>query len=128
MAQTTTPGFVNENLQEVLGPTGQPGTDHMQRVYALRCRKCSHEYGANGSDIWLRRCPACGGGAPGFPVNIADVIDFAPDAPVRNPPWTRDELILALALYMTNPVSPPGKTSTAVLELSEVVPENRTGV
>ena len=125
MAPTTTPGFVNENLQEVLGPTGQPGTDHMQRVYALRCRKCSHVYGANGSDIWLRRCPACSGGAPGFPVNIADVIDHDPDTPVRNPPWSRDELILALALYMTNPVSPPGKKSTAVLELSDVL--NRLG-
>lgn len=36
----------------------------------------------------------------------------------RNPPWTRDELILALELYLRNPASPPGKNSTDVQELS----------
>lgn len=41
----------------------------------------------------------------------------ATDAP-RNPPWSRDELILALHLYLTNRASPPGKTSPEVLELS----------
>jgi len=39
----------------------------------------------------------------------------------RNPPWTRDELILALDLYMTDPESPPGKTSKAVRELSDLL-------
>jgi len=43
----------------------------------------------------------------------------------RNPMWTRDELILALDLYMTNPTSPPGKTSKAVIQLSDVL--NRLG-
>ena len=38
-----------------------------QYVYVLRCRACGHEYGANGSDIWLRRCPAHDRGAPGLP-------------------------------------------------------------
>lgn len=36
----------------------------------------------------------------------------------RNPPWTRDELILALELYLRNPQSPPGKTSGEVADLS----------
>jgi 5-methylcytosine-specific restriction enzyme A len=36
----------------------------------------------------------------------------------RNPPWTRDELILALELYLRNPASPPGKSSPAVIDLS----------
>jgi len=36
----------------------------------------------------------------------------------RNPPWTRDELILALELYLRNPQSPPGKVSKEVAELS----------
>ena len=36
-----------------------PGTDHGQRVYVLKCGRCDREYGANGSDIWLRRCPYC---------------------------------------------------------------------
>jgi 5-methylcytosine-specific restriction protein A len=39
----------------------------------------------------------------------------------RNPSWSRDELILALDLYLTNPTSPPGKTSKAVIELSGVL-------
>jgi 5-methylcytosine-specific restriction enzyme A len=39
----------------------------------------------------------------------------------RNPDWTRDELILALDLYMRNPQSPAGKTSKEVAELSAVL-------
>lgn len=39
----------------------------------------------------------------------------------RNPPWNRDELILALDLYMTNPTSPPGKTSAEVAALSSLL-------
>ena len=39
----------------------------------------------------------------------------------RNPPWSRDELILALDLYMTNPASPPSHESAAVVELSTVL-------
>jgi hypothetical protein len=35
-------------------------------VYVLRCNPCGHEYGANGSDIWLRRCPKHDGGAAGL--------------------------------------------------------------
>ena len=63
---TTAPGFVSRNDQTVLRKTGAPGNDHNQVTYILRCGKCSHEYGANGSDIWLRRCPSCGGGRPGL--------------------------------------------------------------
>jgi hypothetical protein len=63
---TTRIGFVNPNDQEVIRPTRKPGTDHGQYVYVLRCRGCGNEYGANGSDIWLRRCPAHDGGAPGL--------------------------------------------------------------
>lgn len=39
----------------------------------------------------------------------------------RNPNWDRDELILALDLYATNPESPPGKTSVEVLALSALL-------
>jgi 5-methylcytosine-specific restriction enzyme A len=39
----------------------------------------------------------------------------------RNPAWNRDELILALDLYMTNPLSPPSKTSTEVAALSTLL-------
>jgi 5-methylcytosine-specific restriction enzyme A len=43
----------------------------------------------------------------------------------RNPPWARDELILALDLYLENRVSPPGQSSNEVQELSALL--NRLG-
>jgi len=51
----------------------------------------------------------------GFVVN--EDADNEPSAS-RNPHWLRDELILALELYLRNPQSPPGKTSKEVIELS----------
>ncbi len=66
--KTTTPGYVNRNSQIVVRRTSLPGNDHMQITYVLRCQKCRHEYGANGSDIWQRRCPRCGRGATGLPI------------------------------------------------------------
>ena len=64
--KTTDPGFVNANGQVVVRATGLPGTDHLQRIYVLRCTSCRHEYGANGSDIHERKCPNCQGGKPGL--------------------------------------------------------------
>ena len=57
--ESTRPGYINRNRQTVVRPTGLAGTDHCQSVYVLRCGICSREYGANGSDIWLRLCPFC---------------------------------------------------------------------
>ena len=65
-ARTTEQGYTNRNGQVVVGKTGLPGTDHNQYVYVLRCGRCGHRYGANGSDIWQRLCPRCGGGRPGL--------------------------------------------------------------
>lgn len=44
----------------------------------------------------------------------------------RNPDWTRDELILALQLYLSNRSSPPGKESAQVKEFSDFL--GRLGV
>jgi hypothetical protein len=63
---TTELGFTNRNGQVVIRHTDLLGTDHNQYVYVLRCGNCG--YGANGSDIPLRRNPNCQGGAPGFSV------------------------------------------------------------
>ncbi len=65
--KTTDPGFLNPNGQLVVRPTGLPGTDHLQRIYVLRCDHCGNEYGANGSDVHERKCPRCQGGKPGLP-------------------------------------------------------------
>lgn len=64
---TTKIGFRNRNEQTNIRATGLPGTDHGQVIYVLRCEPCGGVYGANGSDIHLRRCPACQGGRPGLP-------------------------------------------------------------
>ncbi|MBL6934292.1 MAG: HNH endonuclease [Alphaproteobacteria bacterium] len=44
----------------------------------------------------------------------------------RNPSWSRDELILALDLYMQNLTTPPRKTSREIQELSDCL--NRLGI
>jgi hypothetical protein len=66
MKMTTDPGYINRNGQTVLRRSDERGNDHNQFVYVMRCMKCAHEYGANGSDIWQRRCPSCNGGATGL--------------------------------------------------------------
>ncbi len=63
---TTSIGYENRNGQKVVRRTDLSGNDHLQRVYVLRCAKCGCEYGANGSDIFERRCPKCQGGRPGL--------------------------------------------------------------
>jgi hypothetical protein len=64
--KTTQLGYKNANNQTVLRATNELGNDHNQRVYVLHCGVCGHEYGANGSDIWQRRCPSCQGGIRGL--------------------------------------------------------------
>ena len=70
--RTTRPGYVNLNEQEVLANTGEPGNDHNQLIYLLKCHNCGERYGANGSDIFQRRCPNCDGGRPGLTVASLD--------------------------------------------------------
>lgn len=64
--KTTQLGYANRNGQVVVRNTGLSGTDHVQTVYELKCSHCSHIYGANGSDIFERKCPKCQGGQPGL--------------------------------------------------------------
>ena len=65
---TTEAGFVNRNGQVVIRNTGKPGTDHGQYVYQLGCTECGHVYGANGSDIFERKCPKHQSGSPGLAI------------------------------------------------------------
>ena len=65
--KTTQRGYINKNNQKNLGTAGVEGTDHGQKAYKMQCLKCGLEYGANGTDIWLRKCPKCQGGQPGIP-------------------------------------------------------------
>jgi hypothetical protein len=65
---TTRTGYVNRNGQVVVRNTRLPGTDHLQWVYQLGCSHCGQVYGANGSDIFQRKCPACQEGSAGIPI------------------------------------------------------------
>ena len=64
----TDPGHTNKNEQVVVRKTNLQGTDHNANVYELKCTKCGHHYGANGTDIWERKCPKCQNGMPGIPL------------------------------------------------------------
>jgi len=64
--KTTHPGYENRNGQVVIRNTGLPGNDHVQTIYELKCTYCGHIYGANGSDIFQRKCPNCQGGMSGI--------------------------------------------------------------
>ena len=66
--KTTDTGYVNKHHQRVTGATGLSGTGNNQQTYRLECQKCSEPYGANGCDIYERKCPPCGGGRPGNPI------------------------------------------------------------
>jgi Zn finger protein HypA/HybF involved in hydrogenase expression len=66
--RTTDPGYENRDGQIVVRNTRKQGTDFGQHIYELRCKHCGEVYGANESDIYERKCPACQGGRPGIPV------------------------------------------------------------
>lgn len=59
---TTDIGYINVNGQKNLGRSGRMGTDHGQYFYNVLCTKCGKKYEANGSDLFIKKCPACQGG------------------------------------------------------------------
>ena len=65
-SKTTQIGYINKNNQKNMGNRGVDGNDHGQKSYKMKCLKCGCEYGANGTDIWLRKCPDCQKGQPGI--------------------------------------------------------------
>lgn len=66
--RTTQIGYVNRNNQRCSGHRGVVGNDHEQRAYKMECLEpqCGHVYGANGTDVFQRKCPRCQGGAAGI--------------------------------------------------------------
>lgn len=65
---TTKIGSVNRNNQQNHGTRGVSDTDHGQVSYKLECmnKNCGHVYGANGTDIFQRKCPKCQDGKDGI--------------------------------------------------------------
>src|SRR5262245_58625580 len=69
-------GYENPNGQRCCGHRGVLGTDHLQYAYKVECTRCGYVYGANGTDLHLRLCPECQGGAPGIPYwKVPDPVD-----------------------------------------------------
>ena len=64
--RSTMVGEENRNQQVVLRRSDAKPSPRGQKVYALRCGRCAHEYGANGCDVFQRKCPKCQGGAAGI--------------------------------------------------------------
>lgn len=64
--KTTTIGFINKHRQLCCGHRGKHGNDHGQYAYRMECLDCRHVYGANGADIFERKCPNCQGGKDGI--------------------------------------------------------------
>ena len=65
---TTRIGFINRNNQRCAGTRRVPGNDHVQFAYRMECLQpgCGEVYGANGTDIFQRKCPRCQAGAAGI--------------------------------------------------------------
>jgi hypothetical protein len=63
---TTIIGYTNRNNQRCDGHRGKAGNDHLQRAYKMTCleENCGHVYGANGTDVFQRKCPVCQNGQP----------------------------------------------------------------
>lgn len=57
--KTTETGYINRNNQRNNGRTTKSDNHYNQWFYELECLDCGHKYNANGSDIWLRKCPNC---------------------------------------------------------------------
>ena len=54
-------GYINPNGQRCCGHRGVPGNDHLQFAHKVECEHCGHVYGANGSDLHLRKCSRVSG-------------------------------------------------------------------
>lgn len=67
-AQSTKIGYINSNNQKNHGTRGTKGTDHNAVAYKLECLVpgCGHIYGANGTDVFQRKCPKCQNGKQGI--------------------------------------------------------------
>ena len=80
---TTEIGYRHHNDQVVIQNTGLPGTDHNQIVYIIRCERCHNQYGSNGSDIHLRKCPNCQAACQALIIDARAVPQTACASPAR---------------------------------------------
>ena len=60
---STKPGYVNKNNQEVVEDLGpENATDHCNHVIKMKCLDCDFSYGTNSSNCHQSLCPNPNGG------------------------------------------------------------------
>ena len=81
--KTTDAGYINKNNQKNNGRRGKSTNHYNQWFYEMQCLECGHIYEANGSDVWLRKCPQCqlaikpaAGGRTTVSRNISDKLRY----------------------------------------------------
>ena len=57
--KSTDIGYINKNNQKNHGRKCKSDNHYNQWFYEMECLECGHRYYANGSDVWLRKCPSC---------------------------------------------------------------------
>ncbi len=61
-------GELNVNKQRLVRKTTERGNTDHSSLWVAECSECGHEYGLNGFDFHIRKCPSCQGGKPGLDV------------------------------------------------------------
>ena len=105
------PGEANDNGQQLLRKTEEPGTDHNARIWVLKCGKCSNIYGCNSTDAWERKCPNCQKGKAGLQIPIDN----------DGQDWTREDHIIAFQLYNQIPFGTIHMRNPKVIELAAIL-------
>lgn len=57
--KSTDVGYINKNNQKNHGRKCKSDNHYNQWFYEMECLDCGYKYYANGSDVWLRKCPQC---------------------------------------------------------------------
>jgi len=111
------PGDINRSNQRLVRKTDFPGTDHNSVIWVLKCGDCSHEYGANNTDAFERKCPNCQGGKAGSVIPTA-----AKKEPLdRKDNWNREDHILAFNLYCKIPFGSIHMHNPRVIQLARLL-------
>ncbi|MBC2834075.1 DUF429 domain-containing protein [Paragemmobacter straminiformis] len=67
-------GNFNDQAQQLVALVAIAGLDSSQQLAVMRCKHCMNRYGADPVLFDLQRCPTCGGGDPGLPLHILQLL------------------------------------------------------
>ena len=96
-SKSTDKGYINKNKQKNLGISQLDGNHYNQKFYHMQCTLCKTEYYANGSDIWLKKCPHCQKGANSTTI-ASELVEEFKNTPIGTE-LSRDEIITRVHLH-----------------------------